>query len=408
MYAGRIVGPIRCLVLNTEAEAAEVLESIGADAYGVRAMAPKMGHLNLLIKDLPCPTANIMKQEMLSLGGDVAVARGTVACSIEKTDALVMGTRKQVGRFAEKIEKQPFGLSAIAKEIARVLENIGKDAFRLETPRRTIELGKRTLVMGIINVTPDSFSDGGKLVDAGAAVRRGVEMEEEGADILDVGGESSRPGAMTVSEEEEIRRVIPVVEGLAARVGIPISVDTAKAKVAKAALEAGAELVNDITALNGDDRMAEVAAEFKAPVVLMHMRGTPRTMQEGDLSYGDLFSEVIDYLAGSIRLALDAGIDPERIVVDPGIGFGKGLRDNIRLLRGLGEFKVLGRPILVGTSRKAFIGAVTGKDAAERLEGTAATVTAAILNGAHIVRVHDVGFMKRVAAMADAIARGSV
>ncbi|HRR40582.1 MAG TPA: dihydropteroate synthase [Syntrophales bacterium] len=402
------MGPIRCLVLNTEAEAAEVLESIGADAYGVRAMAPKMGHLNLLIKDLPCPTANIMKQEMLSLGGDVAVARGTVACSIEKTDALVMGTRKQVGRFAEKIEKQPFGLSAIAKEIARVLENIGKDAFRLETPRRTIELGKRTLVMGIINVTPDSFSDGGKLVDAGAAVRRGVEMEEEGADILDVGGESSRPGAMTVSEEEELRRVIPVVEGLAARVGIPISVDTAKAKVAKAALEAGAELVNDITALNGDDRMAEVAAELKASVVLMHMRGTPRTMQEGDLSYGDLFSEVIDYLAGSIRLALDAGIDPERIVVDPGIGFGKGLRDNIRLLRGLGEFKVLGRPILVGTSRKAFIGAVTGKDAAERLEGTAATVTAAILNGAHIVRVHDVGFMKRVAAMADAIARGSV
>lgn len=402
------MGPIRCLVLNTEAEAAEVLESIGADAYGVRAMAPKMGHLNLLIKDLPCPTANIMKQEMLSLGGDVAVARGTVACSIEKTDALVMGTRKQVGRFAEKIEKQPFGLSAIAKEIARVLENIGKDAFRLETPRRTIELGKRTLVMGIINVTPDSFSDGGKLVDAGAAVRRGVEMEEEGADILDVGGESSRPGAMTVSEEEELRRVIPVVEGLAARVGIPISVDTAKAKVAKAALEVGAELVNDITALNGDDRMAEVAAELKAPVVLMHMRGTPRTMQEGDLSYGDLFSEVIDYLAGSIRLALDAGIDPERIVVDPGIGFGKGLRDNIRLLRGLGEFKVLGRPILVGTSRKAFIGAVTGKDAAERLEGTAATVTAAILNGAHIVRVHDVGFMKRVAAMADAIARGSV
>ncbi len=395
------------MVLNTEAEAAEVLESIGTDAYGVGAMAPKMCHLNLLIKDLPCPTANIMKQEMLSLGGDVAVARGAVACSIEKTDALVMGTRKQVGRFAEKIEKQPFGLSAIAKEIARVLENIGKDAFRLETPRRTIELGKRTLVMGIINVTPDSFSDGGKLVDAGAAVRRGVEMEEEGADILDVGGESSRPGAMTVSEEEELRRVIPVVEGLAARVGIPISVDTAKAKVAKAALEAGAEVVNDITALNGDDRMAEIAAELKAPVVLMHIRGTPRTMQEGDLSYGDLFFEVIDHLAGSIRLALDAGVDPDRIIVDPGIGFGKGLRDNIRLLKGLGEFKVLGKPIMVGTSRKAFIGAITGREAAERLEGTAATVTAAILNGAHIVRVHDVGFMKRVAAMADAIARRS-
>lgn len=401
------MGPIRNLVINAEEDAAEVLKSIGTDAYGIETMAPKMGHLNLLIKDLPCPTANIMKQEMLSLGGDVAVARGAVACSIEKTDALVMGTKKQVGRFAEKIEKQPFGLAGVAKEIKRVLENIGKDAFRLKTSRRTIELGKRTLVMGIINVTPDSFSDGGRLADAEAAIRRGVEMEEEGADILDVGGESSRPGALPVTEEEELRRVIPVVEGLAARVGIPISVDTAKAKVAKAALEAGAEVVNDITALNGDDRMAGVAAEFKAPVVLMHMRGTPRTMQEGDLSYDDLFSEVIDYLESSIRIALNAGIDLDRIVVDPGIGFGKSLRDNIRLLRGLAEFKVLGKPIMVGASRKAFIGAVTGKEAAERLEGTAATVTAAILNGAHIVRVHDVGFMKRVAAMADAIARGS-
>jgi dihydropteroate synthase len=231
-------------------------------------------------------------------------------------------------------------------------------------------------------------------------------MEAEGADILDVGGESSRPGSLPVSLEEELRRVIPVIEGLAGKVGIPISVDTTKAEVARTALTAGAEIINDISALRLDGHMAGVAAGSNAPVILMHMRGTPRDMQKGDLHYEDLFAEILEYLDASIRLAETAGIDPKRIVIDPGIGFGKSTDDNLHLLGRLQEFRVLGKPIVIGTSRKAFIGKITDDESKNRLEGTAATVAAAIFNGAHIVRVHDVGFMRRVAAMSDAIAKG--
>ena len=397
---------MRCLVLYTEAQAIDALKAIGTDPYGIDAMAPKMCHLNILLRGLECKVANIIKQEMLSIGGDAAVARGSVGCSVASTDAIVMGTRKQMQRFAEKIAEQPFGLNGISKGIRTLIDNLSKSNFILKTERREIKLGDRTKIMGIINVTPDSFSDGGSYADAEAAIRRGIEMEAEGADILDIGGESSRPGALSVSAEDELRRVIPVIEGLSRKVKIPISVDTTKSEVARTAIEAGAEIINDISAMRFDSRMAAVAADSGAPVILMHMRGTPRVMQKGDLHYEDLFVEIMDYLNVSIRLAESAGISPERIVIDPGIGFGKSFDDNLRLLRGLKEFRILGKPIIVGTSRKAFIGKITDDESKNRLEGTAATVAASILNGAHIVRVHDVGFMRRVSVMSDAIARG--
>jgi len=317
-----------------------------------------------------------------------------------------MGTRKQMQRFAEKISRQPFGLKKISKDIRILLSNLDRDELLLKTARREIRLGGRTLLMGIVNVTPDSFSDGGRFANAGEAVRHGIRLEEDGADILDVGGESSRPGAEPVPLEEEIRRVIPVVKGLARRVGVPISVDTTKSEVAGAALEAGAEIVNDISAMRFDRAMAETVARHGASVVLMHMRGTPRDMQQGNLSYKDLIAEIIEYLAEGIGRAQAAEVDFEKIIIDPGIGFGKSGEDNLRLIKHLAEFKVLGRPVLVGTSRKAFIGGVTGGAPEERLEGTAATVTAAVMNGAHMVRIHDVKFMKPVVSMADAILRG--
>jgi dihydropteroate synthase len=397
---------MRCLSLHTEAQIVEALKAIGVDPYGIDAMTPKMYHLNILLKGLECRAANIMKQEMLSLGGDVAVARGAVDCSIDKTDAVVMGTGKQLRRFVEKMEKQPFGLDGIAREVAAALECRNRNRFVLKTPRREIRLGDRTRIMGIINMTPDSFSDGGAYADAAAAIQRGIVMEEEGADILDVGGESSRPGAFPVTAEEELRRVIPVIEGLSGKVGIPISVDTTKAQVAEAAIAAGAEIVNDISALRFDKQMAHVAARAGVPVVLMHMRGTPRNMQTGDLQYEDLFSEMIDYLHESICLAESAGVDADSVMIDPGFGFGKTVADNLRLLRGLQEFKVLGKPVVVGTSRKSFIGKVTDDAGKDRLEGTGATTAVAILHGAHIVRVHDVGYMRRVVLMSDAIAKG--
>jgi dihydropteroate synthase len=397
---------MRHLIIQKDSEAVEALQRIGVDPYGIDAMAPKMQNLNVLLEGLTCRAANIIKQEMLSIGGDVAVARGSVDCSIDHTDAIVMGTRKQLRLFAEKISRQPFGLKKISQDITALLSNLDRDVFLLKTSRREIKLGERTLLMGIVNVTPDSFSDGGRFANAEEAVSHGVRLEEEGADILDVGGESSRPGADPVALDEEIRRVIPVVEALSRKVRIPISVDTTKSEVARAALEKGAEMVNDISAMQFDGSMAETVARCGAAVVLMHMRGTPRDMQQGDLAYEDLFAEIIAYLGEKIEKAQAAGIGGENILIDPGIGFGKSAEDNLRLIKRLAEFKVLGRPVLIGTSRKMFIGKVTGGSPRERLEGTAATVTAAVLNGAHVVRVHDVKFMKPVVSMTDAILRG--
>ncbi|MBP8696589.1 MAG: dihydropteroate synthase [Syntrophobacterales bacterium] len=318
-----------------------------------------------------------------------------------------MGTVKQLLRFAEKLSLQPFGLKDVSSDLRELLDHAARREFSLKTPRREIRLGGRTLVMGVINMTPDSFSDGGAIADAQQGLRQALRLIGEGADILDVGGESSRPGARPVALQEELRRVIPLIRLIAGETDVAVSVDTAKAEVARQAVEAGAEMINDITALRGDRQMARVAAAAGVPVILMHMRGTPRTMQKGDLRYRSLLGEIIRFLDERIQKAAAAGVDRERIVVDPGIGFGKSVDDNLRLLRHLGEFRALGRPICVGVSRKHFTGKITGVERPQdRVEGTAAAVTAAILNGADIVRVHDVGIMRRVAAMADAV-RGS-
>jgi dihydropteroate synthase len=297
-------------------------------------------------------------------------------------------------------------LKEISENIKKLLSNIEKTNFILRTPERKIELGSRTMIMGIINMTPDSFSDGGMFNCVEEAVEYGVKLEGEGADFLDVGGESSRPGSAPVSAEEERERVIPLVKGLKRRVKVPVSIDTTKAKIARAAIDEGAEIINDISAMRFDEKMSEVAAGFRTPVILMHMKGTPKTMQEGDISYRSLMSEIIRFSGERIEKAEAGGIDIENIIIDPGIGFGKTTKDNLRLLKYLKEFKTLGRPILAGASRKRFIGEITGGDLLDRLEGTAATATAAIMNGAHILRVHDVKFMKKVSTMADAIVRG--
>jgi len=258
-----------------------------------------------------------------------------------------------------------------------------------------------TRLMGIVNVTPDSFSDGGLYLDADRAIARGRVLAEEGADLLDVGGESTRPGARAVWAEEELRRVLPVLEGLRG-VGVPVSIDTSKAAVAEAALDAGAELVNDVTALRADPELAAVCAARGCDVVLMHMLGTPRTMQEAPV-YGDVVEEVKRFLAERIDVAKRHGIDEDRIWVDPGIGFGKTVDHNLELLRRLGELRDLGRPIVVGTSRKSFIGKLTGRDADERLGGTVASNVLAVRAGADVLRVHDVAQVREAVRVAEAI-----
>ncbi|HEX2266313.1 MAG TPA: dihydropteroate synthase [Solirubrobacterales bacterium] len=255
--------------------------------------------------------------------------------------------------------------------------------------------------MGVVNVTPDSFSDGGLYLDPEAAVARGRELAAVGAEILDVGGESTRPGAEAVSAEEELRRVVPVIRGLR-DLDCRVSVDTSKAEVAAAALEAGAEIVNDVTALRGDPEMAALCAEREAGVVLMHMLGDPRTMQD-DPRYDDVVAEVKAFLAERIEAATAAGIDEERIWLDPGIGFGKTAAHNMELLRRLGELRELGRPLVVGTSRKSFIGRIDGSAADERLGGTIASSVLAAAEGAEVLRVHDVAEMRQALAVATAI-----
>ena len=258
-----------------------------------------------------------------------------------------------------------------------------------------------TKLMGVVNVTPDSFSDGGLYLDPEAAIAHGRELAGAGAEVLDIGGESTRPGAEAVPEEEELRRVIPVIQGLVASEA-RISVDTSKAAVAAAALDAGAEVVNDVTALRGDNEMAALCAERGATVVLMHMRGEPRTMQD-DPRYDDVVAEVKGFLAERLEAATAAGIAEERIWLDPGIGFGKTAAHNMELLRRLSELRELGRPLVVGTSRKSFIGRVDGSAADDRLGGTIASSVLAAAEGAEVLRVHDVAEARQALAVATAI-----
>ncbi|MFP4477571.1 MAG: dihydropteroate synthase [Desulfatibacillaceae bacterium] len=276
---------------------------------------------------------------------------------------------------------------------------------------RRLLFGGRTLLMGIVNVTPDSFSDGGEFAETDAAVARGVRLVRDGADILDVGGESTRPGADAVSVDEEMRRVIPVIEELARQVSVPVSVDTSKASVAERALEAGASMINDVTALRGDPRMGEVAARAGVPVILMHMLGTPRTMQE-DPRYDDVVRDVRDFLAGAVDRAVAAGVDRGLIMADPGIGFGKTLEHNLALIRRLGELESLDVPILLGHSRKAFIRKQLAKVAEGReadmdqvIDGTVGVAAAAAAAGVHVIRVHDVARVRPAVVMADALRR---
>jgi len=312
----------------------------------------------------------------------------------------------QLNILIDKLKRQPPGLKKIGEELKETLDNNQKDAFNLRAGDFNIRLGKRTLVMGIVNVTPDSFSGdgllkGGKGVDC--AIPHIEKLIRDGADILDIGGESTRPGAKKVSPQEEIKRVMPLIKKFTRKIRIPISIDTYKSEVARAALDAGAVIVNDILGLKPKSPMLKVLKKYPhALVVVMHIQGTPRTMQKNP-AYDDLMYEIWLNLQQSIDAGLQAGINRDRFIIDPGIGFGKTLGHNLEIIRRLSELKSLGRPILIGTSRKSFIGKILRNQEDERIFGTAASVACVIANGAKIVRVHDVKAMKQVVKVADSI-----
>jgi dihydropteroate synthase len=392
---------IRCLHITNAREAIHEMGKVGVDPTGMKLMKGKTLHYNLKVEGIDPRTANLLKQEMLSVGGDAALDRRGLDCSSSSTDALLMGTEKQFEKLFSKLEQypdlHPFGLS-----LREILRNLSRTHYTIHCRKRTFTLGKRTLLMGVLNVTPDSFSDGGLFFDKEAATARGLKMVEEGADLIDIGGESTRPGSKPLGLDEELRRVIPVIESLAKEMDVPISIDTYKSDVAKKAIEAGAQIINDITGLQLDPSLSQVAAKEDVPLVLMHVRGNPETMQK-NIHYESLFSEIIQYLKDSIQRAESAGVDPEKIIIDPGIGFGKTVDDNLLILKNLQEFKILGKPLLLGTSRKSFIGKILNADVTERLEGTLSSIVVGVLNGAHIIRCHDVIQAKKAIAIADAV-----
>ncbi|MCF6158237.1 MAG: dihydropteroate synthase [wastewater metagenome] len=286
--------------------------------------------------------------------------------------------------------------------VLNTIDNFAREFFDVPYPGGTLHLGNKTYVMGILNVTPDSFYDGKRYSLMENAICHAVKMVKDGADIIDIGGESTRPGASPVSETEEIKRVIPVIKALSKQIQKPISVDTYKAAVAEKAIRAGASMINDIGGLVMDQRMATVAAKMNVPVVIMHKKGTPRTMQRYPVRK-NVLQEILLYLRKSISIALDAGIDKNKIILDPGIGFGKTVQHNLEILKRLREFKGMGFPLLIGTSRKKFISSILNVSAQENLHGTLATVAVAVMNGVHIVRVHDVSETIQVVNMCDAI-----
>ncbi|HOM28291.1 MAG TPA: dihydropteroate synthase [Deltaproteobacteria bacterium] len=382
------------------AGASDIL-ALGADPASLPFLLPKLGHVNVLVEGVKLYAANILKQSMLSIGGDVAVHRDVISGKAESSTCLVMGDLRHYRLLIDKLGLQK-GLEPLAEAIRR-------QVFPDEGPLEMSLCGRRVVftelpvIMGILNVTPDSFSDGGAFLGTEAAVRHALEMVEHGAEMIDVGGESTRPGAVPVDGEEEIRRVVPVIERIVKEVDVPVSVDTSKHRVARAALEAGAVMVNDVTALRNDPAMMGLVRSTGCGVVLMHMRGTPSTMQS-DTSYGDVVAEVYAFLDERIEACLEAGIDPACIAADPGIGFGKDLAGNLALVRHISEFSSLGVPVLLGHSRKSFIGAVLDSAVDNRQDGTDAVTAWAAANGVDIVRVHDCRRAKRTRAMIRAIA----
>ncbi len=274
----------------------------------------------------------------------------------------------------------------------------------LKCGRYNLNLESKTHLMGILNITPDSFYDGGKYSSLSQAEKRAIQIEEEGADIIDIGGVSTRPGSQPPSEEEETKRVIPIIKKIIKKINIPISIDTYRAEVARKALDLGVSIVNDVTALNGDKKMVEVVAEYNVPIILMHMKGEPCKMQENP-HYENVMQEISQFFKEKIDFSVAHNIKEENILIDPGIGFGKRLEDNLEIIRELKKFSSLGKPIVLGVSRKSFIGKLLDLPIEERLLGTATSVTAAIMNGANILRVHDIAEMSQVIKMTDAILR---
>jgi dihydropteroate synthase len=369
---------------------ARVLAQAGVDPHGIAIIERKAETIVVRVDRVAAPVANIIKQQLLSMGGDAAVHRDAIAGGPPQSSVYIIADRNRLAQLPAKLARQPFGLAELGEAIERLLGAVERPPARVTLPRGEIDLAAGPIVMGVLNVTPDSFSDGGAFLDPGAAHERALAMIEEGARVIDVGGESTRPGAAEMSAETELGRVMPLLRRLGGAIPVPLSIDTRRAAVARAALDAGASIVNDVSGLRHDPAMIEAVRDSGAAVVVMHMQGTPETMQANP-SYTDVTGEIIAWFEERTAELLRAGVDREKIIVDPGLGFGKRSEDNLTILNELGDFAGLGFPVMVGYSRKSFIGKVTGREPAMRLHGGLAALAKCLAGGAAFVRVHDVG-----------------
>ncbi len=376
------------------------LEKTGVDKEAFDIFDRKSDFILAKLSNVNAKGANILKQEFIGAGGDVAVHRDVASWKVEKTDCVLMGTKRTFLKVYEKLAFEPFfGLTEVRNAIKLLLEKNALPVYKIAG--KTFDFNKKKFLMGILNVTPDSFSDGGLYANTESALKHAEKMLEEGADIIDIGGESTRPGAEKVDAEEEKRRVIPVISEI--RKQFPdamISIDTYKAEVAEKAIKAGANIINDISGLRFDEKMKFVAKEYDVPVIVMHIKGTPKDMQKNPF-YEDVIRELLDYFEERINTLESFGIN--KIIIDPGIGFGKRVSDNLKIIKNLKAFTIFKKPVLLGLSRKSFIGAVTGENVENRLHGTLVSDTVGVLNGANILRVHDVKPHKELLQITEAI-----
>jgi len=369
-----------------------------SDSPGLHEIAASHGSYAVRLQGVAQQIAEPFLRALGRVGGSAHTHPSAAPDSVEM---IVFASLPQVEAMRAQLLAAPADLSRMAEEVIATLGAYHRNGFKLTLRSQSMVCGLQPHIMGIVNCTDDSFYEGSRFIGE-AAVERAGQMVDEGASLIDVGGESTRPGSEPIAADEEIGRVVPVIEALHGKIDAPISIDTSKAAVAAAAIAAGAELVNDIHGLAADPELGGVVADAGVPIILMHMRGTPGTMYEA-ARYDDLIADIVRELRGALGRARRAGVDPELTLVDPGIGFAKRPRQNYTLLRHLGALRSLGRPIVVGPSRKSFVGAVLDLPPEERLEGTAAAVAAAVLAGAHVLRVHDVRAMRRAAAVAAAI-----
>jgi len=393
---------VRILALKRKHDLETELARVGADPESWPIFLARSDSLAFWVPGLSTAGANILKQTALACGGDCAVHRMVASGKVRRSDAVLFLNRRQAEVLCVKLEAQPVCVSRFVPELKTLISRGFAQPHVIAVGRKRIDLAARTYVMGVLNVTPDSFYDGGRYADPDVAAEQALEMERSGADFIDIGAESTRPGARPVLPKKQMARLLPVLRRLKRKVRVPVSVDTTSAEVAKAALGEGAQMVNDISGLAFDRGMGKVIARAGVPCVVMHIKGKPRTMQRHP-EYKNLMQEVADGLEAAVSRATDAGAKREQVIVDPGIGFGKRAEHNLEILRRLGELRTLGSPILVGPSRKSFIGAVTGLEPEQRLEGTMAACVLAARHGANVVRVHDVKETVRALRLADAV-----